>query len=80
MKSGHIDNVLGGIQTNYGETLWNVHKSGCKTPQSRMQVIMKIRVGKLTLNKGEKMSRKIRVGIECPTLIHWPSKELSSNN
>jgi hypothetical protein len=35
-----------------------------------MQVIMKIRVGKLTLNKGEKISGKIRVGIECPTLIH----------
>jgi hypothetical protein len=35
-----------------------------------MQVIMKIRVGKLTLNKGGKMSRKIRVGVECPTSIH----------
>jgi hypothetical protein len=29
------------------------------------------------LNKREKMSRKIRVGVECPILIHWPSKELS---
>jgi hypothetical protein len=35
-----------------------------------LQVIMKIRVGKLTLNKREKMSRKIRVGVECPILIH----------
>ncbi len=70
MKSGHTDNVLGGIQTNYGENLWNVHKLGCKIPWNRMQVIMKIRVGKLTLNKGGKMSRKIRVGVECPTSIH----------
>jgi hypothetical protein len=35
-----------------------------------MQVIMKLRVGKLTFNKGGKMSRKIRVRVECPTLIH----------